>query len=503
MPLKSKAQEKFLWAKHPKIAEEFEEATPEGKKLPEHVKKMAKGGVVTDEARSLADLAASGMELGADPEAMQAGLDEKAKDRQDALDLSDLAASGMPLAADPDMLEAGLREAREGAHGYANGGEVMDEKDPAEIPDDVREYIEKAHKTIRESRPDEGWRIKSAEKTDQVAPYKQDEDAEADKMLPHYDDGGQVPDPNAILQDIAPPGTGALAPSPSPMAPMAPPNPPPMAPPSPMASASGAPVANKPPVAPALTDQDFMGRANKMLGLNPDQQAGFMKLLGQNAQKGQIGAGIAGIGDAIASGGTLGKVNPGALNKSEELIQGRTKEGLEGLQSIREGQGKAFEVADKLEARDPKSPLSKWAQQAYGPVGKKIGLDLNNASAALIGDVTGKGVEALNTEYQAQLKTMGLDLQKKQVEATIGNQKAERDISRQGQQLQATEKLGSRTIGNKLEGIIPGTPANTERKSLERIAAGPGETGPYGAETVRNGKTYEWSPDTKKYHLKQ
>lgn len=48
MPLKSKAQERYLWAKHPKVAQEFEDATPSGTKLPEHVK-MAGGGVVGDD----------------------------------------------------------------------------------------------------------------------------------------------------------------------------------------------------------------------------------------------------------------------------------------------------------------------------------------------------------------------------------------------------------------------------------------------------------------------
>ena len=38
MPLKSKAQRRFLHATDPKLAEKFEKETPKGKKLPEHVK---------------------------------------------------------------------------------------------------------------------------------------------------------------------------------------------------------------------------------------------------------------------------------------------------------------------------------------------------------------------------------------------------------------------------------------------------------------------------------
>lgn len=42
MPFKSKAQRRFMYAKHPKMAEEWEDKTPKGKKLPEKIKKKGK-----------------------------------------------------------------------------------------------------------------------------------------------------------------------------------------------------------------------------------------------------------------------------------------------------------------------------------------------------------------------------------------------------------------------------------------------------------------------------
>ena len=39
MSMKSQAQRKYLWAKHPEVAEKFEKETPKGKKLPKKVKK--------------------------------------------------------------------------------------------------------------------------------------------------------------------------------------------------------------------------------------------------------------------------------------------------------------------------------------------------------------------------------------------------------------------------------------------------------------------------------
>ena len=38
MPFKSQAQRRYLYSQHPEVAKEFEKATPEGKKLPPHVK---------------------------------------------------------------------------------------------------------------------------------------------------------------------------------------------------------------------------------------------------------------------------------------------------------------------------------------------------------------------------------------------------------------------------------------------------------------------------------
>jgi len=39
MPFKSQAQRRYLYAKHPSVAAEFERHTPKGKKLPKHTKR--------------------------------------------------------------------------------------------------------------------------------------------------------------------------------------------------------------------------------------------------------------------------------------------------------------------------------------------------------------------------------------------------------------------------------------------------------------------------------
>lgn len=51
MPFESEAQRRFMYAKHPKLAKEFQEATPKGADLPEHVEhpKMAEGGIMEEQ----------------------------------------------------------------------------------------------------------------------------------------------------------------------------------------------------------------------------------------------------------------------------------------------------------------------------------------------------------------------------------------------------------------------------------------------------------------------
>lgn len=42
MPFASEAQRRFMFAKHPKLAQEFADKTPPGADLPEHVKDKAR-----------------------------------------------------------------------------------------------------------------------------------------------------------------------------------------------------------------------------------------------------------------------------------------------------------------------------------------------------------------------------------------------------------------------------------------------------------------------------
>jgi hypothetical protein len=45
MPFKSQAQRGYMYSQHPKLAKEFEAATPKGKKLPYHIASSRAKGI--------------------------------------------------------------------------------------------------------------------------------------------------------------------------------------------------------------------------------------------------------------------------------------------------------------------------------------------------------------------------------------------------------------------------------------------------------------------------
>ena len=65
MPMKSKAQRRFLWATNPELAGEFEEATPNGIKLPEkkHPEKTVKRAFTEGALAALAYFKVAGEEI--------------------------------------------------------------------------------------------------------------------------------------------------------------------------------------------------------------------------------------------------------------------------------------------------------------------------------------------------------------------------------------------------------------------------------------------------------
>lgn len=106
MPFRSKAQRAFMFANHPGIAKEFEDATSPNAHLPEHVQKMAEGGEVKE-----GDEFTEGVKSGVNHD-----LDGIKKMYDDFMNKHQFGTF--------PKLENGMKSSSDTAKGYADGGEV-------------------------------------------------------------------------------------------------------------------------------------------------------------------------------------------------------------------------------------------------------------------------------------------------------------------------------------------------------------------------------------------
>lgn len=218
-------------------------------------------------------------------------------------------------------------------------------------------------------------------------------------------------------------------------------------------------------------------------GITPETISQLFDKLSGNYAKGQIGAGIAGIGDAIAS---VGGSNPGHMKATEDALQNRFEAGMKVPEQMMNVGKEQFGIKQTLEEQDPNSKLSKYAQEAYGPLLAKIGIDGSHASAKLIGDLAGKTIDQLKNEAQAkearaiheqtgELTKSQQDINRLVAEGNIKNQEAERDIREKGQQAEAAKTLENKGLFKSLIDMVPGTAGHEANKFLRNQMTGQGE----------------------------
>lgn len=337
MPFKSKAQQGFMFAKHPKLAEEFAKETPSFAKLPEHVKKMNEGGEVEEDSQEWDRI-----------KNFVGGANKKSKH--------------------PLEQEAERMRNRDTQH-FAEGGIADFQISP-----------------------------------DQNDPFGGQPPLSPAQPIPH------------IGTPVVPHGTPSLMPSTPPVAPMAAPS-------------------------PAAPPTDYNAQASGILGgITPDAINRLMQSLSQQGKKAQLGAGIAGIGDAIAS---VGDQQPGHMRAAEENIQKQKELGMTLPGQMAAAGKEQFGLSQTLQAQDPNSPYSKIIQNAERPTLLKLGWSadqISKAPAIAIEDATKNSLTYEDTQAKYGLEkaiheeTIGL--QKAQLENTKEYQKGQQDIERQNQRLQ-------------------------------------------------------------------
>lgn len=319
-----------------------------------------------------------------------------------------------------------------------------------------------------------------------------------------FDEGGEVGDPMAdpLLQ---PRGSGIIAPSPVAPAPAA--VAPPMAPKAPISTPPPAAAMPPPPPmsapSPAPSGASYSSEAAKVLGTTPEELKAYLTKTMTPDSAEMIGRAGSTIGDALSRAGGS---NSNYLEQFNAQKQ-KEKENLAGIPEKVAGAGKEkYGLEHELETFDPKSPFSKVMQGSNSQLLKSMGAsdaDIASMPAAAINDVIGHQVtlqDALarikqeGTYQRGMLGIQGEAQKTRRAEAGTRQKEAEKG---------ALEKIAG---GSPVPFVGP---SHEEKQAaikklgeLGGIGKGGGPEGPLGQETVKDGKTYVWSPTTGAYHLK-
>lgn len=314
-----------------------------------------------------------------------------------------------------------------------------------------------------------------------------------------YDEGGMAGDPLGsdpeAMKLLQPQGAGIIAPSAAPM---------PAAPqpaPAPMISK---PAMVPPPVmepaaapAPAATDAAYQSEAAKTLGTTPEELKAFLTRTMTPTGGEMIGRAGASIAQGLSAAGGAPQDYLGKFNEQSQ----REKENLAGIPEKVSGLGKeSLTISQQLQSRDPSSPYSKVIQNSNRQLLKSMGAkdsDIAAMSADAVNDVVGHQVtlqdalERIKQEGTYQRGMLGVQ------EEAQKTRRAEAETRGKEAEKNALEEV---TKGSKIPFVGP-SHSQKEAAFGKLGKLGGLDKGPLGETTVRNGKTYIWSPTSGAYHL--
>lgn len=194
------------------------------------------------------------------------------------------------------------------------------------------------------------------------------------------------------------------------------------APPKPAPTAALAPAVSGGPETPGTDDS--AEAAKIMGGVTPENMMANLQRINTPSISERIGHGMTGAADALMQG--VARAGPSNFQKNYDDQTAGRKAALSGIPEKAAALGeKQFNISQTLQTQDPNSKLSKWAQEEYGPIGKKVGLNLGRASAKSISDILGLGVKEMVAGYEASAKKTEMELNMLRTKADIGHQTAE------------------------------------------------------------------------------
>lgn len=232
-----------------------------------------------------------------------------------------------------------------------------------------------------------------------------------------------------------------------------------------------------PPPSPV---QSYLGAQKAQLNkFGPEEQLALQQNLmkQRNGILPTAGRALGTLGDSIMQG-VARAGNPGFAAQIEGRQQGMAKEQMDALQNAGKLNTERTEANQKLDAQDPRSAVSKVAQQTWGVLLARNGFkpeQIANMPASAIAALTGQTVEALKAESEAKMAAATLGLKTQEAAQTAKHQSAEETTAAERERLEAAGKLAGRGMFKKITDAIFGDPGTEALE--EKLKGGPVESG--------------------------
>lgn len=241
----------------------------------------------------------------------------------------------------------------------------------------------------------------------------------------------------------------------------------------------------------------------------PEQQLAVAKSIAdrQNSLGSRLANAGAGLGDALM--GVAGKQSPGFQRNLMERNQSQNALQMGAMEKAGPQQMAQVEAKMKIDSQDPNSALSASQREQKGPILQAMGFKpetVQNLSAAEMDQAINILKDVGIKDRELMVKKLELGLKQRELNETERGHKAEEAIKGE----EVTGKAASEIVKppTSLLERITGPNTAAQRVGAERVLAkqagiaAPAAVGPYGMETMNNGKAYVWHPDTGKYYLK-
>ena len=240
------------------------------------------------------------------------------------------------------------------------------------------------------------------------------------------------------------------------------------------------------PTAPTGTDKTV----NSALGgVTPEMLQALQEKLNTGNKWGQVGAGIAGIGDAIQS---VGGIKGNNMQGAEEAIQRNRENTIKGVE-MQAGAGKQkYELVKEIGNDDPASMRSLTAQQANLPLLTKMGFtpeEVKKMPASLIQGVRDGSISLEKARGELALQTA-------QLEATTGLRKEAQGNEKENQRVQRIAEITKElsALGVTGRNVTNRDQAKALQAELDKLQGGGGNSQPFDHSSIPSGTKYT-APD--------